>query len=261
RKMPGMPRMPSATVHGPAFEHVALPGKPIVGVVRDKATGKPIPDVFINGSAANHHWEDYARTQTDAEGRFRLLGVAKGPDYSISAYARGGKTYLPGMKKVADTEGLAPLTVDFELVRGVLIKGRVTDKTTGGPVEAALWYNPLADNKYFRDLPGNDWYRHVSQGHRTEKDGTFSVLALPGSGVVLVRAEGAAMGLYTQAFIAPADKAKAYRTGEEGLGDSFLSAGGSIEHLFGHHAYKLIDAEPGTETIECNLELDRGLTH
>src|SRR5262249_8899500 len=66
--------------------------------------------------------------------------------------------------------------------------------------------------------------------------------------------------LYTQAFIAPADKAKAYRTGEEGLGDSFLSAGGSIEHLFGHHAYKLIDPEPGTEVIECNLELDRGLT-
>jgi RNA polymerase sigma factor (sigma-70 family) len=259
-KMPGMPQRAAATVVGPTFEYVASPSKPIVGIVRDKATGKPLADVFINGSAGNHHWADYATTQTDSEGRFRLLGVAKGHDYMISAFAKGGKTYLPGMKKVGDTEGLEPLTVDFELVRGVLVKGHITDKTTGKPVESALWYNPLADNKYFRDLPGNDWYRSVSQGHRTDKDGAFSLLALPGSGLILVRAEDEAMKLYTQAIINPADRAKAYRENEAGLGDSFLSAGGSIEHLYGHHAYRLIDPEQNAETIECNVELDRGLS-
>jgi RNA polymerase sigma factor (sigma-70 family) len=259
-RMPGMPRMGRPTVYGPTFEHAALPCKPIVGVVRDKATGKPIAGAGINGNTANHHWEDYARTETDAEGRFKLLGVAKGSSYSVSAFVTGGKTYLPAMKRVADSEGLKPVTVDFELVRGVLLKGRVTDKTTGKPVESALFYYPLADNKFFRDLPGNDWFRFVSQGHRTAKDGTFSILGLAGSGVLIVRAEGEAGKLYTAAAIAPADRAKAYKVGEEGLGDSFLSAGGAIEHLYGYHAYKLIDPPQSAETVECNIELDRGLS-
>jgi hypothetical protein len=259
-KMPGMPRGTSPTVYGPTFDHPALPSKPIVGVVHDKGTGKPLANVLISGMNVDHHWADYATTETDAEGQFKLVGVAKGHDYSISAYAKGGKTYLPGLKKVADTEGLKPLTVDFDLVRGVLVKGRITDKTTGKPVDSALWYNPLADNKFFRDLPGNEWYRSVSQGHRTEKDGSFSLLALPGTGVILVRAEGEAGGLYTEAFIAPEDKTKAYRQEEEGLGGSFLTAGGSIEFLHGNHAYKLLDPAQDAETFECNIELDRGLT-
>jgi RNA polymerase sigma factor (sigma-70 family) len=256
-RRPGMPRRPQPAVYGPTFEHAALPCKPIVGVVKDKATGKPIAGVNISGNAANHWWGDYAQTKTDADGNFRLVGVAKASRYSVSAYA--GKSYLPSQQQVSDSEGLKPLTVNFEVVRGVLVKGRITDKETGKPVFCALWYFPLADNEFFKDLPGKEWYQQMSQGHRTDKDGTFSLTALPGSGVIKVRAEDEAMGLYTEAVLDPAHKSRAYRDdGDGGLGQTFLSAGGGIETLTGHHAYRLIEPPQGTDTITCGIELDRG---
>jgi RNA polymerase sigma factor (sigma-70 family) len=42
KQMPGMPRREQPAVYGPTFEHAALPCKPIVGVVKDRATGKPL---------------------------------------------------------------------------------------------------------------------------------------------------------------------------------------------------------------------------
>jgi RNA polymerase sigma factor (sigma-70 family) len=254
---PGMPRGAQPAVYGPRFDHAAEPSKPIVGVVRDRATGKPVAGAGVSGSVPNRFWEDYAQTRTDAEGRFRLTGVAKAAEYTLSAYA--GKPYLPSQQRVGDSEGLKPLTVQFDLVRGVQVKGRITDKQTGKPVVCALWYFPLADNKFFRDLPGKEWYQHVSQGLTTDRDGTFSLTALPGSGVIKVRAEGEAMGLYTEAVLDPAHRPRAYGDdGDGGLGQSFLSAGGSIETLTGHHAYRLIEPPPGADTFRCDVELDRG---
>jgi RNA polymerase sigma factor (sigma-70 family) len=254
---PGIPQGPQPAVYGPTFEHVAQPCKTIVGVVKDKATGKPLAGVRINGSAPNHWWGDYAQTTTDDDGRFRLVGVAKAAHYSVSTYA--GQPYLPSQQQVSDSEGLKPLTVDFQVVRGVQVKGRITDKETGKPVFCALWYFPLADNKFFQDLPGKDWYHHMTQGQRTEKDGTFSWTVLPGSGVITVRAEDEAMELYTEAVLDPAHKSRVYRDdGEGGLGQSFLSAGGTIESLTGHHAYRLIEPPQGSEPITCDIELDRG---
>jgi RNA polymerase sigma factor (sigma-70 family) len=255
RRMPGMDRGPPPTVYGPVFDHAARPTKPAIGLVRDRATGKPMAGVFISGRAANSWWEDYATAETDAGGRFRLVGMPKANAYRLSAYARGGKTYLPAQRSVTDSEGLRPVTVHFELVRGVLVKGRITDRATGRPVDAAIWYSPLADNKFFKDLPGNDWYRSTVQGHRTEKDGTFSLLALPGSGLIRVRAEDEAMALYTQAALDPAHKERAYRDDPY---ESFLSAGGAIEILAGHHAYRLIDPGPDTGTLTCDFALERG---
>jgi protocatechuate 3,4-dioxygenase beta subunit len=257
KEMPGMPRHAQPAVYGPTFEHAALPCKPIVGVVKDRATGKPVAGVSVFGHAANHWWGDEAKTKTDAEGRFRLVGVAKGASYQVRAWA--GQPYLPSQQSVADSEGLTPLTVNFEVVRGVLVKGRITDKQTGKPVFCALWYFPLADNKYFKDLPGKEWYEHVSMGLRTDKDGRFSLTVLPGSGVIKVRAEDEAMGLYTEAVMDPAHKSRAYDDeGDGGLGQSFLNAGGGIETLTGHHAYRLIEPEQGADTLTCDIELDRG---
>src|SRR5207249_2389689 len=46
------------------------------------------------------------------------------------------------------------VTADFELPRGVVLTGRVTDKKTGKPVRAYLFYRPLASNKWVQDNPG-----------------------------------------------------------------------------------------------------------
>jgi hypothetical protein len=171
------------------------------------------------------------------------------------------REYLPAEKALADSAsgaGLAPLTLDFELVRGVRVSGRVTDRATGQPVVSALWYCPLSDNKYFRDLPGNDFYRTSILGGRTKKDGTFSLLALPGTGLLKFRAEVGGDNPYTQVALDPAHRKRVYRENDPGLGTCFLSAGGGIETLLGHNAYRLIEPDLGAATLTCDVQMDRG---
>src|SRR5262249_22999274 len=187
-----------------------------------------------------------------AAGRSRRVGLPRGAGSRVRAVLVA-RDYLPAEKPLADTGGLAPLTLDFELVRGVRVKGRVTDRQTGKPVVAALWYFPLADNKLFKDLPGNDFYRNSSIGMRTKEDGTYSLVVLPGSGILKLGAEVEATP-YTEVVPAPPPRKRAYREEDPGLGPSFLSAGGGIETLRGHNAYRLIEPAPGTETLACDAQ-------
>src|SRR5262249_37184655 len=88
------------------------------------------------------------------------------------------------------TPGLEPLTVDFELERGVAIKGRLTDKATGKPVRGYMSYIPLADNpniKNFSEL-GKPQIIASDEAH-AKADGWFTVTAIPGPGVLCARAD------------------------------------------------------------------------
>jgi protocatechuate 3,4-dioxygenase beta subunit len=256
---PGMGRATLPAVHGLTFDHIARPTRPIVGKVIDRATGKGLAGMHIFGHGAGAWWGDEARTVTDAEGKFRLIGLPKGSRYSLRT-GGGPRGYLPAEKPLADTAGLGPLSLDFELVRGVRVRGRVTDRTTGKPVVSALWYFPLSDNKYFKDIPGNDFYRHSVMGTRTKADGTFEVHALPGSGVLKFRAEVEGSNPYTQVALEPAHRKRVALEDDPGLGTCFLSVGGTYESLLGHNAYRLIEPALGTETLTCDVELDRGRT-
>jgi hypothetical protein len=242
-----------------SFAHIARPTRPVVGKVTDRATGKPVAGIRVYGHGAGTWWGDEAWTLTDAKGQFRLIGLPKGSGYGLRAVGVP-QGYLPAAKSLADTAGLAPLSLDFDLVRGVRVRGRVTDRATGKPVFSVLWYCPLVDNKYFKDLPGNDFYRQGLMGGRTKKDGTFEVLALPGAGLLRFRAEVEGSNPYTQVALDPAHRKRAYRVDETGVGPSFLSAGGMIEPLLGHNAYRLIEPALGTETLTCDVQLDRGKT-
>src|SRR5262249_34409326 len=69
------------TYHGSSFRHAAAPTKPIVGVVRDKDTKKPLAGVTVQSDkfAGNpYSGVDIVRTTTDTQGRYRLVGMPKG---------------------------------------------------------------------------------------------------------------------------------------------------------------------------------------
>jgi protocatechuate 3,4-dioxygenase beta subunit len=165
------------------FTHHALPSKPIVGTVRDRATGKPLAGITVLSSYYNNRW-----ARTDEKGEYRIDGAAKHDKYSVSA---GSAPYLNCTKMdIADTPGLEPLRVDFDLDRGVAITGRLTDKTTGKPVRGYLGYIPLADNpnvKNFSEL-GKLHIIASDEGH-AKADGSFTVTAIPGPGVLTARAD------------------------------------------------------------------------
>jgi protocatechuate 3,4-dioxygenase beta subunit len=249
-------KTPLPVIYGPQFDHPAGPCKPLSGVVRDHRTGKPLEGVAINASVNGHWWENYILTKTDKEGRYQVVGLGKANSYHITALALP-QDYLQGGKTITDTEALKPLTADLELVHGVRVRGRITDKQTGKPVPAAIWYGPLQDNKYFADLPAKDAGLFYGMGHRNEKDGSYSLLAVPGPGIIYCRAE-VDPNPYTQVVVDPADRSRA--TIEEGIGESFIGAGGIYLTLHGHNAYRLIDPAADAKGIVCDMQFDKGKT-
>src|SRR5262249_15664682 len=88
--------------------------------------------------------------------------------------------YIPDSQKVENTTGLEPVTVDFALRRGIWVKGRVTEKTTGKPLSGGVVYHCFNNN------PHSAFARNLA-GCRTREDGSFRVVALPGPGLIAVQ--------------------------------------------------------------------------
>ena len=131
-------------VFGADFTYQAAPTRPIVGTVRDAASGAPLAGVSIESrrlAGAPRAPVGILRTVTDAQGKYRLVGMAKGngrgrdEDNAIAVVPNDDQPYfMLNWFKVPDPPGLSPTTLDFKLTRGVWVTGRVTDNATGAPV-------------------------------------------------------------------------------------------------------------------------------
>jgi RNA polymerase sigma factor (sigma-70 family) len=171
-------------VYPARFDHLAGPGKSITGVIRDKRTGKPIADI----SVACPFTPSWIWAKSDAQGHYRLTGVPKHKEYYVAA---GGLPYFNCTKHdVVDTPGLAPIVVDFALERGIAVRGKLFDKVTGKPISGRVSYVSLPNNpnlKDFSDLGKPQML--VSDSGRTKADGSFTVVAVPGPGMLAATAD------------------------------------------------------------------------
>src|SRR5262249_14194313 len=178
----GEPRV-FTTYYGASFRYVAAPTKPVVGVVRDKDTKKPLAGVTIQSfKLANNpiHGMDILRTTTDARGRYRLEGLPKGKDNKIVVAPPRDLPYVRALALVPDSPGLTPVTVDFELKRGVWIEGKLADKVTGKPLRGAVEYFSLYSNPNRRDYPDFDGTHENIVA--AKEDGSYRIVGLPGPG-------------------------------------------------------------------------------
>jgi RNA polymerase sigma factor (sigma-70 family) len=248
------------TVYGPEFVHVARPTQVISGTVRDKLTGKPIAGANVNSGARQGWWENAVYATTDADGRYRIVGLPKTAKRQVMFFPGEGMPYLPAAFLVPDEEGLQAITLNVELTRGVVVTGRITDKATGNPVAAGLHYNPLKGNKFFDTTPGTDNFHFGSQGFQTDANGRFRLVALPGPGLVTAQSSSRSEsgGRYTIAKLDPADKPLAYLQQVESLGEAFIAADGHIEPLMNQSGYKVIDPAAGTESLTVDMQFDAG---
>src|SRR5262249_13857100 len=97
---------------GASFDYVAQPTPPIRGVVRDKATGRPVAGVKLS-------LEQIGPTAlTDGNGRYELH-CYRLPNYTVMAQPQGGEPYFAAAVRLTDQPGTEPLTADFELVGGI----------------------------------------------------------------------------------------------------------------------------------------------
>jgi protocatechuate 3,4-dioxygenase beta subunit len=243
------PKGHSVAYLGTGFELLAAPSRPVVGIVRDKDTGKPLAGVTIESRViGNAFMIGFLRTTTDKDGCYRLLGMAKGDGNAIAA-TTNDLPYLPADKKVENPLGLEPVTVDFALKRGVWVKGRITDKNTGKALGASINYFCFDDNPGANEITN---LGNVDEWRSSLEDGSFRMPVLPGHGLIAVRA-------YHDHYVlgTGADKIKGPRA--EGLIDTFRTAP-YLCFAPSFHTLVEIDPKPGEESITCEVTLDPGRT-
>jgi RNA polymerase sigma factor (sigma-70 family) len=163
------------TVYGATFERIIPPGKSIAGTVHDKRTGKPLAGVRVSCGRCE--------ATSDTDGRYRIDGPRKRSQYNVTASAV--VPYFSATRSnVADTPGFEPVSVDFELERGLTIRGHVLDKATGKPVGVSITYHAFADNPHLKTVSGVG-----PSGRNDRDDGSFALTGLPGPGVLAVMAD------------------------------------------------------------------------
>jgi RNA polymerase sigma factor (sigma-70 family) len=172
-------------VHAPYENIIAEPGKPIRGVVTAADTGKGRPGavvkltrVYVNDRFVQ---SPPLTTTTDAAGSYEIGGTPKGDRYMLRVDGDAEAGYLPAVIEVADTAGSAPVTADFRVAKGVIVKGRVFDTSTGKGLPGTVVVELLSDNAFAHRYPRFDNGDLVY----TAEDGSFQTVTVPGR-VILV---------------------------------------------------------------------------
>jgi RNA polymerase sigma factor (sigma-70 family) len=238
--------------YGSDFRHAAAPTRPIVGVVRDKETGKPLAGVTIQSCKfANnpYHGVDIIETTTDAKGQYRLTGMPRGKGNKVSLLPAADQPYVSITTEVPDSPGLEAVTLDFALKRGVWIEGKITDKVTGKPLHASVEYLSFYRNPNLRDHPGfvgGAMFRFIS----TREDGSFRIVGLPGPGLI---------GVYyhRDPYLRAGEREDEFGTRERSLD----TAPYAIHFPDNYNALARIDPEKGAEKVKRDISLDPGWTY
>jgi protocatechuate 3,4-dioxygenase beta subunit len=263
---PGIATVDLGVTAGPATDHVATASRPIRGVVRDKATGKPLAGatLFLHWWA-NPRFEEprWGKVVTDKEGRYELLGLAKARDYNLIVKPARGQLYFQRHVQVQDTPGLDPLTTDIDMVQGLTVRGKVTDKTTGKPIaQAVVDYHPLyANPNANRKLTG--FWRPRSEA-TTGPDGSYALTVLPGPGLIGV--VGPNRDAYRTAWVTPKERKDFFKlpvvwNDNESyfVPASGANAGGVPLMQDDHNALVLLEPGEGDKELVRDIALERPL--
>jgi RNA polymerase sigma factor (sigma-70 family) len=248
-------------LYPPTLTFVAEAGKTVQGVVKDAASGKPIPGCRLY---AHTGFGEGVVVVSDANGKYRLDGLPKNArGYSVSVGPPKGTAYLNRTASTADSDGYTPIKLDIDLAKGVIVTGRVVDRQTGKGVQAGIRFAPLPDNKFFGSKPGFDNYRSDRTMEGTDKEGRFRLVTIPGRALVTAQVHdgekfhGEHLSPYRRAVPDPAHK-DLFRYDKDD--DSWIiTTAGWLEFLSVENAVKVLDIkESGETTVE--LFVDRGVT-
>ncbi|MHC5541348.1 sigma-70 family RNA polymerase sigma factor, partial [Singulisphaera rosea] len=237
--------------HGSRFDYASAPCKPVEGVVRDQDTDRPLAGMRVNGMAYNPNSSAYYHevvSVTDDQGRYRLTGMARSDRYRLFLTPGKGQPYPSvNFDERADSPGLEPATINLKLKRGVLIRGRLTDKATGKPVRGMVASFVLRENPYAKDYAGlANGYDPIGY---TDAEGRFEVSTLPGPGFIAARSESPRYLPGVGAEAIPGLKS-----------ENLLSTLRSFVSRDFYHVFAPTNPELGSETTTCDIQVDPGRT-
>jgi protocatechuate 3,4-dioxygenase beta subunit len=180
-------------IYAIGFEHVAGPGRSVEGDVVDAATGRPVPGVAIYPRVTYPRaFENYypplrwrsdlsIRVTTDARGHYRLDGLPVGHPIELATKLGDGMAYRPMSQELPHAPGVETTRLDFKLVGGIPVQGKVTNRMTGEPVAAFVECRPTLENPNLSSSNDVSLFEPIA----TRPDGSFTLSALPGPGVVV----------------------------------------------------------------------------
>jgi hypothetical protein len=127
-------------------------------------------------------------TKTDAQGRYRLVGLPKGKGNEIAVESPPDGPYLGVVLTVPDPVGGEPVRLDVDLHRGVWVEGVVSDESTRRPVPGArVDYFPAPGNPFAENAVGKLGGHLVYPQVTVSRDGRFRLAAPPGKGMIAVQ--------------------------------------------------------------------------
>jgi RNA polymerase sigma factor (sigma-70 family) len=247
-------RMPP--LFGPSLEHVVElveANRIIEGTVREAGSGKAVAGAAVQAHGVSTH--------TDANGHYRLVGMRKAPDYWLQVSAPENVPLIERGQRVKPSAepGGKPMRADVELVRGIVVTGRVYDKATGKGVLSSIHFSPLPENK----TPKTEGLIIATM---SGADGRYRLVTIPGPGVLLASVAGTVLKIdgvpiypYKPAEFDAADRPRIRMTDQLGPHRAFVTADG-VEALDHQHACKVLDIKEGSAAVTCNLALDPGKT-
>ena len=159
----------------------AQTAKAPTGTVSGRLTAgdQPLPGVSVRLEVQRPFGvlDSVTAAKTDANGVYRLTGVAAG-SYQVSPAAAGfvepGTRYWRSVRSIVVGEGESVEGVDFRLVRGGVITGKVTD-ADDRPVVAQRTILQIFDERGRKQA----FYPQVSYMLETDDRGVYRVFGLP----------------------------------------------------------------------------------
>jgi len=247
----GRPTRGGPQPQGASFELLVGPGRTVSGTVRGR-DGNPLAGSLIRGSAVGDGHHQNVEATTDTQGHYQLDGLGVGVEVQVDAHSPERMLFLPASRSVSPAGGVAPAILDFELERGVKVRGRVVDHATGKPVSGGnvlIIYRPQRGNTLYENTPTGAWMRHVLSADPVQKDGTFEVVAGPGPGAILVQLQGELRNRYLDWRRSP--KAK--------KGEAEMTPGASSPFAFAmaiYHSYVEISPRLDSPQAPCEIRLE-----
>ena len=252
--------------YGRKFDYITQPSVAVFGIVRDIETKEPLVDVPVATSGiygSTMRQDGYIISRTDAQGRYRIEGLPIAPegtkrhDGNRLSVRPSSLPYIESDHfQVPASDGMKPIELNLELRSAVMAKGRLTEKGTGKPLAAEIYYAPFATNencsKYNTYSSGVTTMFGNSSRYHSDADGNFQIPVIAGRGVIaaIVR-DSSYVTSYGSENIEELNDEKARRSGK-------VFQYGYISPSM-YHSLKEINVPEDAKTFEVELEVDPGI--